>query len=75
VLPHNRRAANRSDRIAIRNDVSRDATDSGANRGALVTLRHSATTTQAEQHCHGDHTDCESMHRFHWNTALSKLQL
>jgi len=37
VLPHNRRAANRSDRIAIRNDKSRDATDSGGNRGALVT--------------------------------------
>jgi hypothetical protein len=70
-----RRTADRPEGTAIRNDVSHASTDSSANRGALVTLRHPAATAQAEQHCRGDHTDCESMHCFHWNASLSKIQL
>jgi hypothetical protein len=47
--------------------------DSGADRSALVPLRHFAATTQAKQHCQGSGTGRKSMHFFHWNISFSNF--
>jgi len=65
-----RGAADRTDRAAAREDCTPEGTYAGSDRGVLVPRRHSAATTQAEQHCCGNRTDCKSSHRFHWNTFL-----
>jgi hypothetical protein len=63
-----RGTAHRTERAAARKDRTPEGTYAGANRGVLVPRRHPAATTQAEQHCCGNRTDCKSLHRFHWNT-------
>jgi hypothetical protein len=69
-----RRAADRSESATAKKKVTPDGTGACADRGVPVRRRHPATTTQAEQHCHGNRTDWKSLHRFHWNTSF-KLQL
>jgi hypothetical protein len=68
-----RGTADSSDRAAARKDGTPDGTDAGADRGVFVSRRHRLTTTQAEQHCCGNRTDCKSLHRFHWNTSFSNI--
>jgi hypothetical protein len=66
-------AANCPDRAAARKDGASDSTDAGTDCSALVTRRHPATASQAEQHCHGQRTGCKHFRHFHWNTSVSNV--
>jgi hypothetical protein len=68
-----RRTADGSESAAARKNGTPDGTGAGADRGVPARRRHPATTTQAEQHCHGNRTDRKSLHRFHWNTSFSNF--
>lgn len=70
-----RRAAYRSDRAAAREDSTADRTYAGADCRVLVSRRHPATTAQAEQHCHGNRTNCKPIHRFNLNASWSNFGL
>src|SRR4249920_3474272 len=50
-------ATDRADGAAARKRGASDCTDSGANCGVLVLLRHPGTTTQAEHHCYYKRTN------------------
>jgi hypothetical protein len=59
-----------SGRAAARQNRSTDGADAGADSGVLVLCRHTATSTQTEQHRCGKGTERNSMHRFHGIASL-----
>jgi hypothetical protein len=52
-----RRTANGSESAAAKKKVSPDGTGARPDRSVPVRRRHPATTTQAEEHGHGNRTD------------------
>jgi hypothetical protein len=57
----NSSTANGANRAAARQNGAADGTDSRADGGILVLLRHAGTADQTNQHYCGNCTECESL--------------
>jgi hypothetical protein len=70
----NRSAANRTGRASAGENSTGNSAESGTDRGILIALRHSGTTTQAKQQRCGYSTYCEFLYNFHAITSI-KIEL